>query len=205
MRTYNAYRVEIHSTYNGQTQMNVMHYAKQFGGIAEVWPSVGDIADRTEAAFTDADSVIGLMPAGFRTERVVVLDQRSEDGEVWTNSIGLAVSAGDSSALAASAVVAKYSTGTRGLAGTGRTFWGPIKASLVAADGRSLAAFAQVEAKVQRFVDLMDDIGGGTGGLAVVSLPPKGPSGNIPQAVVRQVRSTSVSPIIGIQRRRMRG
>jgi hypothetical protein len=75
----------------------------------------------------------------------------------------------------------------------------------VAADGRSLAAFAQVEAKVQRFVDLMDDTGTGAGGLCVVSLPPKGPAGNIPQAVVRQVTSTSVSPIIGIQRRRMRG
>jgi len=205
MRTYPAFRIEIHSSYNTQTQMNVLHYARPAGSTQIIWPTVGDIADRTEAAFTDTGSIVGLLCSGYRLERIVVADQRTEDGEVWTNSVGLNIESGDSSATAASSVVAQYSTGTRGLAGRGRTFWGPIAYRLVDANGRTLKDFAAVEARIQRFVDLMDDPTPGSGGLAVVSLPPKTPAGAVPQGIVRQVRSTSVSPIVGIQRRRMRG
>jgi len=209
VRTYPAYRIEVHTSFQGQTQMNILHYSKGSTNLGVVWPTVSDIAERTTDALTDIDSVASIVPGGFRWEKVVVMDQRTEEGEISTSSIGLSPSVSENSALAAACAVAEYRTGSRGLAGRGRTFWGPLKESLVAADGRSIANYAAVAAKVQRFVDLMDDSGvivpQSTGGLCVVSLPPRGVNGSTPAAVVRQIKSCQLSPVVGIQRRRMRG
>jgi hypothetical protein len=152
------------------------------------------IADKVHAAWIAASGPLAWLPSAVKMEKIKVTDLSSEGGQIYEKTVTDAgKGTGALGSLATTAVV-RVGAGTRSRSGKGRLYFGPLGASSLAADGRTILPANQtgIAAAFNAFRNAIN-----TDGLQWCVLSRK-------LSVATPITNVSVASVIGTQRRRLR-
>jgi hypothetical protein len=183
-----AYQVAIHQVVSGQEIVNVLGVTSDGFGAANV------VADKVHAAYIAAGGPISWLSNAVKIEKIKVTDLSGPTGEIYEKTTAdVGKGTGQVGSLATCAVV-RVTAGNRSRSGKGRVYFGPLAASNLGIDGRSLlpTTATGIATAFQQFRTAIN-----SDGYQWVVLSRK-------LSVATPITNVSVASIIGTQRRRLR-
>lgn len=182
-----AVMVSLHFTVSGQETVNVI------GLTGDILPP-DTAANLVHDAWTAANGPMGMLPAAVKLTKVKATSLSTADGAIYerTSTAQGAIATGVG-ALSTSAIV-RVGAGTRSRSSKGRLYFGPLPASVLDTDGRSIKP-TDLTAISTRFSAFRTAVNQNSVRWAVLSRK---------LSVATPVENISVASVIGTQRRRLR-
>lgn len=196
----NAGQVVIHSTWKGQTNVNVLGVDLISTELDEASGQlIGDIfaaffTGREVGAITPTESLKNLLPADVVLDTIDVISLDTLGAPAFTYSYNLGVDGAVTAGIANSAGLTNWSGSLRLRAARGRNFWGPVGTNRIDDNGRDLAGGVRTNL-LEAGQELLANLSTNSTPLVVISRT---------NSTIYGVTNCAVPVTMGTQRRRMR-